>query len=117
VASVTPYFLGGIMEAPVTTPSVTEKDAAITKVFNEVYVPNFLEKLASVGIKFNTMEEINDALATVTMLKQASAKVEPQNTAQPVSIIKQAALDLAKALEADKPKALDSELASALNLI
>ena len=106
-----------VASTPAAAPApALEKEAAITKVFSEVYVPRFLEKLASKGIKFKDKEEIDSALATVVMLKQASAATPaPVAKTAELSIIKQAALDLATALEASKPKALDNELVTALN--
>ena len=89
-----------------------DKEAAVKKVFEDVYVPQFLEKCAAKGVVFKSEDDLQAALATVVMLKNAGATV-PQK-ARPVSIVKQAAADLEAALRAPEAQ-VDVDLVSALN--
>ena len=59
--------------------------------FNQVYVPAMIEKLASRGIQVNTLDDLNEILDNTALLKQAS--VQSQG-----SQIKQASNELRKAL-------------------
>jgi len=92
-----------------------EKEAAVQKVFDEVYVPVFLEKCARNGIKFDSKEDVETALTTAVMLKQAQA-TQAKEKATP-SIVKQAALDLAELLKPKAEPEVSSELAEALNIL
>lgn len=92
-----------------------DKEAAVLKIFDEIYVPQFVEKCASKGVVFENKEDLKEALATVLMLKQANVTVEEKAPAQ--SIFKQASLDLKAAIGAQTQPAVNHELIEALNTL
>ena len=92
-----------------------EKEAAVQKVFNDIYKPVFLEKCARNGVSFKSEEDIEAALTTAVLLKQANvSKVAPKS--QP-SIVKQAALDLAELLQGPAKPEISADLVDALNTL
>lgn len=76
-------------ETPVSKQAeMTENEKVL---FNQVYVPAMIEKLASRGIAVNTLEDLNEILDNTALLKQAQVKTQG-------SAIKQASVELRKSL-------------------
>ena len=70
--------------------------------FEEVYLPTFLQKCASHGITFSDQQSLQSALESVAMLKAAE-------NAQKTSIAKSAASDLRTALGVPQPEQVAAE--------
>lgn len=74
-----------------------EADNAQAVLFEEVYLPAFLNKCASSGLTFSDQESLQAALESVAMLKSAEAH-------QKSSLAKSAAADLRTALGVPQPE-------------
>lgn len=67
---------------------MTEQEQVL---FNEVYLPTFIAKCASLNVPINDQDSLNDALETTALVKQTLQSQES-------NVIKSAALSLKKAL-------------------
>ena len=95
-----------------------EKQAATTKIYEEVYVPAFVEKCASLGINFQDQDELDAALSSAALVKQASAEIaEKQRAQQGGSVIKEAAIALARSLQGEQPVQVDDGLSEAFQAL
>jgi hypothetical protein len=65
--------------------------------FEDVYLPAFVEKCAELGLNFNDQASLQNALESVAMLKSAEA-------AEGVDITKSAAADLRVAMGVPQPE-------------
>ena len=83
-----------------------EAENAQAVLFEEIYLPAFLQKCASHGLEFPDQESLQSALESVAMLKSAE-------TAQKSGLAKSAAADLRTALGMQQPEQVKADAAKA----